>query len=99
MELSPRQAAILRAVVREYNRTRRPVGSKALVEQGAVDASASTVRYELGRLEEMGLLEHPHTSAGRVPTDTGYRLYVDTLDSKELDATVVKVPIEVSPGG
>jgi heat-inducible transcriptional repressor len=55
------------------------VGSKLLVEQGHVDASSSTVRYELGRLEAIGLLEHPHTSAGRVPTDTGYRIYVDEL--------------------
>jgi heat-inducible transcriptional repressor len=55
------------------------VGSKALVERGIVAASASTIRYELGRLEELGLLEHPHTSAGRVPTDLGYRMYVDHL--------------------
>lgn len=89
--LTERQAQILRAVVLEYNATRRPVGSRTLVEQG-VAASASTVRYELGRLEELGLLEHPHTSAGRVPTDRGYRLYVDTLMSEDV-AQVERTPL------
>lgn len=79
MALTPRQMDLLRAVVREYVATSRPVGSRRLVELGVVDASPSTVRSELGRLEELGLLEHPHTSAGRVPTDTGYRMFVDAL--------------------
>lgn len=79
MQLTDRQARILKAVVLEHYATGRPVGSRALVDSGVVAASASTVRYELGRLEELGLLEHPHTSAGRVPTDLGYRLYVDRL--------------------
>ncbi|MCW2962598.1 MAG: heat-inducible transcription repressor HrcA [Thermoleophilia bacterium] len=79
MELTERQALILKAVVEAHHASGRPVGSRALVDCGAIDASASTVRYELGRLEQLGLLEHPHTSAGRVPTDTGYRLYVDQL--------------------
>ena len=83
MQLTDRQARILKAVVLEHYATGRPVGSRTLVDSGAVTASASTVRYELGRLEELGLLEHPHTSAGRVPTDRGYRLYVDQL----VDAT------------
>lgn len=85
MQLTTRQARILKAVVELHHATGRPVGSKLLVEEGYVDASASTVRYELGRLEELGLLEHPHTSAGRVPTDMGYRTYVDEL--MELEAT------------
>ena len=79
MELTERQAQILRAVVRHYRRSGRPVGSKTLVEEGIVAASPSTVRSELGRLEQLGLLEHPHTSAGRVPTNKAYRLYVDSL--------------------
>lgn len=79
MQLTQRQALLLKAVVELHHATGRPVGSKALVEQGVVAASSSTVRYELGRLEELGLLEHPHTSAGRVPTDLGYRTYVDHL--------------------
>lgn len=79
MQLTQRQALILKAVVELHHATGRPVGSRVLVETGIVDASSSTVRYELGRLEELGLLEHPHTSAGRVPTDAGYRIYVDEL--------------------
>src|SRR5207302_1701262 len=69
LHLTPRQALILRRVVTDYIETGHPVGSKALVESGAVDASSSTVRYELAELESLGLLGHPHTSAGRVPTD------------------------------
>jgi heat-inducible transcriptional repressor len=79
MQLSERQILLLREVVLAHNATGRPVGSRLLVERGVIDASASTVRAELGRLEQLGLLEHPHTSAGRVPTDNGYRLYVDRL--------------------
>ena len=66
-------------MVAEYIASGHPVGSKLLVESGSIDASASTVRYELAELESRGLLGHPHTSAGRVPTDAGYRLYVDRL--------------------
>lgn len=87
MQLSDRQARILKAVVIEHYATGRPVGSRALVDSGAISASASTVRYELGRLEELGFLEHPHTSAGRVPTDRGYRMYVDHLvDASDVPA-------------
>lgn len=83
MQLSERQRQILEAVVREYAASRRPVGSRTLVERGLVAASPSTVRSELGRLEELGLLEHPHTSAGRVPTDRGYRYFVDEVLTDE----------------
>src|SRR5260221_8197947 len=77
--LSERQRDILRLVVEEYVATGQPVGSKALVESAGLGVSPSTVRYELAELERIGLLTHPHTSAGRVPTETGYRLYVDEL--------------------
>ncbi len=77
--LSERQRDILRLVVEEYVATGQPVGSKTLVESAGLDVSPSTVRYELADLERIGLLTHPHTSAGRVPTETGYRLYVDEL--------------------
>lgn len=77
--LSPRQALILHRVVADYILTGHPVGSRTLVDSGTVDASPSTVRYELAELEARGLLGHPHTSAGRVPTDAGYRLYADHL--------------------
>jgi len=77
--LTTRQEEILARVVEEYVSTGAPVGSKKLVESARIEASASTVRNELAVLEEQGLLMHPHTSAGRVPTEIGYRFYVDQL--------------------
>jgi heat-inducible transcriptional repressor len=77
--LAERQGDILRRVVEEYVATGQPVGSKTLVERAGLGVSPSTVRYELAELERLGLLTHPHTSAGRVPTEAGYRLYVDHL--------------------
>jgi len=79
MELSYRQRAILRGVVEEYVANREPVGSRTLVERIGLDVSPSTVRGELAELERQGLLTHPHTSAGRVPTEQGYRYYADRL--------------------
>ena len=79
MELSSRQEVILRAVVEGHVRLGQPVGSKWLAEEQAMPWKPSTIRAELARLEELGLLQHPHTSAGRVPTDQGYRHYVDEL--------------------
>jgi heat-inducible transcriptional repressor len=79
IELTTRQSEILRWVVEEYVASGQPVGSKHLVESAAMTVSASTVRYDLAELESLGLLTHPHTSAGRVPTDRGYRFYVDAL--------------------
>jgi heat-inducible transcriptional repressor len=93
-QLTPRQALILTRVVTEYIATGHPVGSKSLVESGVVDASSSTVRYELAELESLGLLGHPHTSAGRVPTDAGYRLYADELLEQPLGAA--RLPIDLS---
>ena len=77
--LRPRQEAILRVVVEEHIATGAPVGSKHIAGREGVGFSPSTVRYELARLEDLGYLDHPHTSAGRVPTDRGYRYYVDAL--------------------
>ena len=77
--LTERQAEVLRRVVEEYVATGQPVGSKTLVERSGLTVSPSTVRNELAELERLGLLTHPHTSAGRVPTEGGYRLYVDRL--------------------
>jgi heat-inducible transcriptional repressor len=79
IELSHRQREILRRVVEEYVSTGQPVGSKSLVQRAGMHVSSSTVRAELADLEAVGLLTHPHTSAGRVPTDRGYRFYVDSL--------------------
>lgn len=81
-QLSERQRAILRLVVEEYVATKQPAGSKTLVEKAGLGVSPSTVRYELAELERLGLLTHPHTSAGRLPTEAGYRLYVDELLSR-----------------
>lgn len=82
--VSPRQALILRKVIDGYLEAGAPVGSKTLAGDPELDCGASTIRSDLALLEEQGLLAHPHTSAGRVPTDAGYRLFVDGL----LDAPV-----------
>ena len=79
VELTPRQEEILARVVEAYVAVGSPVGSKTLVEQEGIEAAPSTVRYELAVLEEQGLLTHPHTSAGRIPTEVGYRFYVDRV--------------------
>src|SRR5215208_2022889 len=72
--LTPRQELILRKVVDGYMDSGQPVGSKTLAADPAVTVGPSTIRNELAQLEEEGLLAHPHTSAGRIPTDSGYRL-------------------------
>jgi heat-inducible transcriptional repressor len=77
--LTPRQQQLLGKVVDGFAETGQPVGSKALAADPEIKAGPSTVRNELAVLEELGLLAHPHTSAGRVPTDAGYRYYVDRL--------------------
>jgi heat-inducible transcriptional repressor len=77
--LTERQREILRRIVEEYVAHGQPVGSKTLIELAGLDVSSSTVRSELADLERRGLLTHPHTSAGRTPTEAGYRVYVDEL--------------------
>jgi heat-inducible transcriptional repressor len=79
-----RQALILRAIVREHIRTAEPVGSKHLVGQYSLEVSPATVRNDMALLEEMGFLVQPHTSAGRVPTDLGYRYFVDAEPAARL---------------
>jgi len=79
MNLDDRKARLLRAVVHDFIQTAEPVGSKTLAERYALGVSAATIRNELATLEDQGYLSHPHTSAGRVPTDRGYRFYVDSL--------------------
>jgi heat-inducible transcriptional repressor len=78
-ELTDRQRTVLRAVVEDYVLTAVPVGSKALVSRYGLGVSPATVRSAMAELESLGLLSHPHTSAGRVPSDLGYRLYVESL--------------------
>jgi heat-inducible transcriptional repressor len=77
--LTERQQMLLKSVVEAHVELGQPVGSKWLSERSDVRWSSSTIRYELAALEELGYLNHPHTSAGRVPTDAGYRFYADTI--------------------
>src|SRR5689334_20707042 len=74
-----RRLAVLRAIIEDYVSTQEPVGSKALVERHGLGVSPATVRNDMAALEEEGLITQPHISAGRVPTDKGYRLFVDRL--------------------
>jgi heat-inducible transcriptional repressor len=90
MMLSPRQELILKRVVEGYLELGQPVGSKALAAE--VEWGPSTIRNELAMLEEHGLLEHPHTSAGRVPTDAGYRYFVDKLLADKPGRALVAPP-------
>ena len=85
MELSERKKQILKAIIGDYIRTAEPVGSKALAEGHALPFSSATIRNEMSELEEMGYLEKPHTSAGRIPSPQGYRLYVDELMEQPAD--------------
>jgi heat-inducible transcriptional repressor len=79
MDLDDRKLDVLRAIVEDYVATQEPVGSKALVERHNLRVSPATVRNDMAVLEEEGYIRQPHTSAGRVPTDRGYRLFVDRL--------------------
>ena len=79
MELSDRKKRILRAIVDSYIRTAEPVGSKAIAAMPDMTFSSATIRNEMAELTELGLLEQPHTSAGRIPSPAGYRLYIDEL--------------------
>ena len=104
IELNERQRFILRGVVEEYVATRQPVGSRTLVDRAELSVSASTVRSELAELERLGLLTHPHTSAGRVPTERGYRYYADRLLERlepqpggfPLDLTTARTEVDVA---
>jgi len=79
MTTSTRRLEILRAIVDEYVATQEPVGSKAIADRHELGVSPATIRNEMALLEEEGLITAPHTSAGRIPTDRGYRVFVDKL--------------------
>jgi heat-inducible transcriptional repressor len=97
VEINERQRFLLEKVVQAHVALGQPVGSKWISEQPDVPWGPSTVRAELARLEEIGLLRHPHTSAGREPTDRGYRAYVDRmLEGGNLPAAPAAVQVEVS---
>src|SRR5215210_5295805 len=103
-ELTQRKRDILRRLVDEYVATGEPVGSRTLVERAGLDVSPSTVRSELAELEALGLLTHPHTSAGRIPTGAGYRFYAEELLERQesrpprfpLDLTSMKSEVEAA---
>ena len=94
LDLTERRRQVLHAVIEEHIASGQPVGSKTLVRARGFAASASTLRYELAWLESVGLLGHPHTSAGRVPTELGYRLYAGTLVAERAPAPAL--PVELS---
>jgi heat-inducible transcriptional repressor len=97
--LSDRKKLILRAIVEAHIKLGEPVGSKYLMQEGRIPYSSATIRNEMAELEEMGYLDKPHTSAGRIPSELGYRFYVDTLvsqyDSKTREAGELKKMLSV----
>lgn len=103
-EISERKRDILRRVVEAYVATGEPVGSKTLVDRSGLRVSTSTVRSELAELESLGLLTHPHTSAGRIPTEAGYRFYAGEVLARQeprpapfpLDLTSMRSEIEAA---
>ncbi len=89
-----RRLEILRAIVDEYVETQEPVGSKAIADKRSLGISPATIRNEMAVLEEEGLITQPHTSAGRIPTDRGYRLFVDKLATVKPLSTAERRAIE-----
>lgn len=91
MELDDRKKRILQAVIRTYLETGEPVGSRTISKYTDLNLSSATIRNEMSDLEEMGYILQPHTSAGRIPSDKGYRFYVDTmLEEKEREVEELK---------
>lgn len=84
MELSNRKMTILKAIVRNYLETGEPVSSRTISKYTDLNLSSATIRNEMSDLEEMGLILQPHTSAGRIPSDAGYRLYVDAMMDEKM---------------
>ncbi len=90
MELDERKRKILKAIIQNYQETGEPVGSRTISKLTDLSLSSATIRNEMSDLEEMGLIVQPHTSAGRVPTDLAYRMYVDSLMKEEREGTETK---------
>src|SRR5215472_15890765 len=97
--LDERKLAVLRAIVEDYVSTTEPVGSKSLVDRHGLDVSPATIRNDMAVLEEQGYIAQPHTSAGRVPTDKGYRLFVDRLSSVKPMSAAERRAIETFMAG
>ena len=97
--LDDRKLAVLRAIVEDYVSTNEPVGSRSLVERHNLDVSPATIRNDMAVLEEQGYIVQPHTSAGRIPTDKGYRLFVDKLSAIKPFSTAERRAIETFLAG
>lgn len=99
MELDERKLKILQAIIRTYLETGEPVGSRTISKDTDLHLSSATIRNEMSDLEEMGYIIQPHTSAGRIPSDKGYRLYVDTMmDEKTQEVQNMKEELESKAG-
>ena len=85
--LDDRRSRVLKALIEEYIRTGEPVSSQCVLDRSGLELSSATVRNDLARLESYGFVSQPHTSAGRIPTDQGYRFYVDHLAPTRLRET------------
>ena len=95
LELDERKTKILDAIIRNYLATGEPVGSRTISKYSDLNLSSATIRNEMSDLEELGYIIQPHTSAGRIPSDKGYRLYVDTmLDAKESEIHILREELE-----
>ena len=91
MEMDERKAIILQAIIRNYLETGEPVGSRTISKYTDLNLSSATIRNEMADLEEMGYIIQPHTSAGRIPSDKGYRFYVDTMmEAKDREISEMK---------
>src|SRR6202041_2228562 len=97
--LDERKLAVLRAIVEDYVSTTEPVGSKSLVDRHGLDVSPATIRNDMAVLEEQGFIAQPHTSAGRIPTEKGYRLFVDRLSNAKPLSAAERPAIESFLGG
>ena len=102
MEMTERKEKILAAVVEKYIQTGEPIGSKALVDSLGLSVSSATVRNEMADLSDMGYLEQPHTSAGRIPSNQGYRYYVEhlmtTCDMSPNEKSIISSKLRESSG-
>src|ERR1700745_1009999 len=97
--LDERKLAVLRAIVEDYVSTTEPVGSKSLVDRHGLDVSPATIRNDIAVLEEQGFIAQPHPPAGRIPTDKGYRLFVDRLTSIKPMSAAERRGVETVLGG
>ena len=98
MQMDDRKWTILQAIIKTYLETGEPVGSRTISKYPGLNLSSATIRNEMSDLEEMGYILQPHTSAGRIPSDAGYRLYVDRMmEEKDREVTEMKELMIIFP--